>query len=228
VFSYVYVGLVPTTILLLILGAAIGGAIPSHPSWTEGYATNSTGGAMFAMLENAGGFGKFIAVILAFSVIGNIACSLYSLSINFQVVLPILVRVPRYVFSILITAIVIPVSIVIASNFLSSLNNFLGIIGYWVAVFIGITLTEHHYFRGGNPDTYDVGIWDIGDKLPIGAAALLAGALSFGLIIPCMDAAWFVGPIALHTGDLGVEVGLCLSVLLYIPLRTLEKSKFCR
>lgn len=178
---------------------------------------------MFAMLGSAGGFGKFIAVVLAFSVIGNIACSLYSLSINFQVVIPILVRVPRYVFSILITAAVIPVSIVVARNFLGSLGNFLGIIGYWAAAFIGITLTEHHYFRKGDPHAYDVGIWDVGSKLPIGAAALSAGALSFTLIIPCMDTAWYTGPIAVHTGDLGVEVGICLSVLLYIPLRTLEK-----
>jgi purine-cytosine permease-like protein len=223
VFSFVYVGLVLPTVLLLVLGAAIGGAVPRNPSWTAGYNADSTGGVMFAMLENAGGFGKFVAVILAFSVIGNIACSLYSLSINFQIIIPMLVRVPRYVFSILITAIIILVSIAIAGKFLSSLGNFLGVIGYWAAVYIGILLTEYHWFRNGDPGALDAFIWDIGSRLPVGLAALSAGALSFALIIPCMNATWYTGPIAQKTGDIGPGVGMVLSVLLYIPLRTLEK-----
>jgi purine-cytosine permease-like protein len=180
------------------------------------------------MFSLVGGFGKFVAVLLAFSVIGNTACSLYSLSISMQVLLPILVRVPRYVFSILITAVVIPVSIVAASNFYASLGNFLGVIGYWTAAYIGIALTEHHYFRKGDYDSYDLAIFNVASKLPIGTAALASGVLCFGLIIPCMDAVWYTGPIAIHTGDIGIEVGICLSALLYIPLRTLEVHFFNR
>jgi purine-cytosine permease-like protein len=183
---------------------------------------------MYALVAHIGGFGKFVAVLLAFSVIGNTACSLYSLSISLQTLLPILTRVPRYCFSILITAIVIPVAIVVASNFYASLGNFLGIIGYWTAAYIGIALTEHHYFRKGSYASYDPAIWDVRKKVPVGVAALAAGMLSFALIIPSMDTAWYTGPIAIHTGDLGVEVGICLSSLLYIPFRTLEIRYFGR
>ena len=66
----------------------------------------------------------------------------------------------------------------------------------------------------------------MGSRLPIGAAALTTGTLCFGLLIPCMHAASFVGPIVEHTGDLGFEVGVCLSVLLYILLRMLGKDRF--
>lgn len=168
-FSYVYTGVVGTTIPLMVLGAAVGGAISNVPSWAAAYETHSIGGVIFAMLQPAGGFGKFVAVILALSVIGNAACSLYALSISFQVLLPVLARVPRFTFSILITAVIIPVAIVIASNFYDSFGNFLAVIGYWTAAFIGIAITEHYYFRQGE---LDPAIWDVGSKLPLGAAAL--------------------------------------------------------
>ena len=39
---------------------------------------NHIGGVLVAMLEPAGGFGKFVAVLLALSVVGNIVCVLAS------------------------------------------------------------------------------------------------------------------------------------------------------
>lgn len=56
------------------------------------------------MLSPTGDFGKFLMVLLALSVMGNIAATFYSISLNFQVIFPFLIKVPRYVFSILGTA----------------------------------------------------------------------------------------------------------------------------
>jgi purine-cytosine permease-like protein len=56
------------------------------------------------MLSPAGGFGKFLTVLLALSVTGNIAATFYSTSLNFQIIFPFLLKVPRYVFSIIATA----------------------------------------------------------------------------------------------------------------------------
>lgn len=218
-----YIGYMLPSIPLLVLGAAIGGAVPNVASWNTAWNAYSTGGVVYAMVEPVGNFGKFVAVLLAFSVIGNTACSLYALSISLQTLLPILMRVPRYLFSIVIAAIVIPVAIVAASNFLESLNNFLGVIGYWTATYIGIAISDHFWFRRSGDDAYDSNIWNVGRMLPTGVAALGAMALSFGIIIPCMDAAWFSGPVGKRTGDLGIEVGMCLAALLYVPFRTLEK-----
>ena len=52
----------------MILGAAIGGATPNIPSWMEGYQTNAASGVLAAMLHPAGGFGRFVTVVLAVSV----------------------------------------------------------------------------------------------------------------------------------------------------------------
>jgi purine-cytosine permease-like protein len=207
---------------LMVLGAAIGGAIPNIPEWADGFDAGSTGGVMLAMLKPAGGFGKFVAVVLAFSLLGNLAGTMYSISCQFQLLLPIFVRVPRYVFSVVTMAIIIGVAIPVSKTLVDSLENFLGIISYWAAVFIGVIGTEHLYFRKGDASTYDIKIWNDAKKLPLGVAAFLSVALPFGLIVPCMSETWYTGPIAKTTGDIGFEVGFVLSVLCYLPLRTLE------
>jgi purine-cytosine permease-like protein len=181
---------------LLILGAAIGGAVPNVPEWAAAYETDSVGGVLAEMLAPAGGFGKFVVVILALSVIGNMAASMYSISLNIQMIIPFLVKVPRSIFSIITTAVIIPVSIKAASSFFESLENFLGVISYWSASFVAIMMVEFFWFRKMDYESYDPEIWDKGDKLPWGIAALTAAAFSFALVIPSMNEVWYTGPIA--------------------------------
>lgn len=206
----------------MILGAAIGGAVPNIPSWSTAYNTTSAGGVLAAMLEPAGGFGKFLVVLLAFSILGNIAGTMYSITLNFQLLLPWLVQIPRFVFSVVITAIVIPVSIFAAKNFFVNLENFIGIIGYWAAAYVAVVVVEHAWFRRSEYSTYDHASWNVAKTLPTGIAALGASALSFALVIPCMAQVWYTGPIAKSTGDIGFEMALVVTALLYVPFRSLE------
>lgn len=206
----------------MILGAAIGGAVPNIPSWSTAYNTDSAGGVLAAMLEPAGGFGKFLVVLLAFSILGNIAGTMYSITLNFQLLVPCLVRVPRFMFAIVITAIVIPVSIFAAKNFFVNLENFIGIIGYWSTAFVAVVVIEHAWFRRSDYSTYDHAIWNVAKALPTGLAALGASALSFALVIPSMAQVWYTGPIAKHTGDIGFEMTFAVTALLYVPFRYLE------
>ncbi|OBT56320.1 hypothetical protein VE04_02846 [Pseudogymnoascus sp. 24MN13] len=222
VFTYIYTGMAIPSILLLILGAAIGGAIPNVPEWDAANLANSVGGVVTAMLSPAGGFGKFVAVILALSVIGNIAISMYSIALNMQMFLPILTRAPRAAFSIITTAVLIPVSIEAAHSFFASLENFLGIISYWSASYVAIMIVEFAFIRKGDYMSYDHTIWRDWRMLPTGIASLGAGICSFGLIVPCMSQLWYEGPIAKSTGDIGFEVAFCLTTILYVPFRLLE------
>jgi hypothetical protein len=91
-------------VTLQCLGAAFAVAAPSVPAWNSGYAGGNIGGLLEAILQPTKGFGKFLTVLLSLSVAGNIAASLYSASLNIQVFIPPLVIVPRYVFSIVTTA----------------------------------------------------------------------------------------------------------------------------
>lgn len=72
--------------------------------WDTGYADGNVGGLLEAMLRPTGNFGKFLTVLLSLSVTGNIAASFYSISLNIQVFIPWLVIVPRYILSVLATA----------------------------------------------------------------------------------------------------------------------------
>ena len=91
--------------------------------------------------------------------------------------------------------------------------------GAWVSAIC----VEHLYFRKGNFVFYDIRSWNVPSRLPLGAAALGASALSFALVIPSMNQVWYTGPIARKTGDIGFEVAIAVTALLYIPLRHLEK-----
>ncbi|KAL3451519.1 permease for cytosine/purines, uracil, thiamine, allantoin-domain-containing protein [Aspergillus insuetus] len=223
IFTYTYLGLFLPTVPLMTLGAAIGATTPSIPAWSTGYDLYGVGGVLEAMLQPAGGFGKFVAVLLSFSLLGNLAASMYSISLNFQLLLPFFVRVPRFVWSVIYTAILIPVSVVAAKSFFTNLENFLYVIAYWSAAFVSVVLVEHFVFRHGDCTRYEHINWDRAKSLPSGIAAIGAMALSFGLVVPCMGQVWFTGPIAETTGDIGFEVALVLAGVLYLPLRWVER-----
>ncbi|GJC79179.1 purine-cytosine permease fcyB [Colletotrichum liriopes] len=225
IFSYIYLGILTPSVPLLILGAAIGGALDNVPEWKSGWDTYGIGGVMAAMLAPAGGFGKFVLVVLALSVIGNIATSMYSVALCMQLVLPIFAKVPRIVFVVVALSIMIPMAIRAAEAWAASLENFLGLIGYWAGCFDAVIIEELVVFRRMDYGSYNHAAWNVARMLPSGLAAIGASVLSFGLIIPGMDQAWFTGPIARTTGDIGFISAFVLTAIFYAPLRWLETRK---
>lgn len=208
----------------MALGAAIAGALPNNPAWQEGNEAYGVGGVLTAMLSSAGGFGKFVVVLQCLSLLGNTCSSFYAITLNFQALAPILFKVPRYIFAVIITAIIIPVAIYAYRDFYTSLSNFMSLISYWSASFVGIVITDFVVIRRCRFDSYDLAIWDKGSELPIGIAAIASAVLSLGLVVPCVREEWYTGPIASKTGDIGFEVAFVLSALAYVPLRLLEKK----
>ncbi len=55
------------------------------------------------MVSPVGEFGKFLMVLLSLSVTATNAPTIYSMCIDFQIIVPPLVAVPRYVFSVFAT-----------------------------------------------------------------------------------------------------------------------------
>lgn len=223
---YSYLGLLVPTVLLMTLGAAIGGAIPNVPGWDEALATNQIGGILGAMLAPIHGFGKFLLVVLALSLLANMSSTMYAISLNFQMIMPL--RVPRYVYSVVTTAIVIPLAIKAVENFFLNIEHLVALIGYWSASFVGIIFAENVAFRSATTSSYDPEIWDVASALPSGLAAIGAAVLSFGLVVPCIGQVWYTGPIAAKTGDIGFVVAFVCSALFYLPLRSFEKKRLRR
>ncbi|KAI0319137.1 cytosine-purine permease [Amylostereum chailletii] len=223
IFTYSFLGLIIPIVSIQCLGAAVAVAVPTVPEWEAGYGGENIGGLIAAMLRPVGGFGKFLLVLLSLGVTANISPTIYSIGFAFQTFIPWLVRVPRYLFSILSVAIIVPLAIVGQHKFYATLSNFLGIIGYWVGAYISVLLIEHFYFRRGDFAHYDSSAWNNPARLPSGVAALGASLLSFALVVPSMDQVWFVGPIGAKAGDLGFEMAMVVTAILYVPLRTAEK-----
>lgn len=90
-------------ITLQCLGAAAAISAPSVPNWVAGYTNGNVGGLIDAMLSPVGKFGKFLMVLLSLSVTATTAPIIYSICIDFQIIIPPLVAVPRYVFSVFVT-----------------------------------------------------------------------------------------------------------------------------
>ncbi|KAK7683187.1 hypothetical protein QCA50_013860 [Cerrena zonata] len=182
-FWYSFLGFNIPIITIQCLGAAVVGAASSVPAWSQGYENGNVGGLLEAMLQPVGNFGKFLTVLMALSVAGNVAPTLYSFGFNFQVFMPFLVSVPRYAFSLLATAIIIPLSIVGQHKFYDTLTNFLGLIGYWASAFLAVILMEHFVIRRGDFASYDLRYWNSPGKLPTGLPALGACLLACSLIV---------------------------------------------
>ena len=92
-------------ITLQCLGAAAAISAPSIPSWNTGYADGDIAGLMNAMLIPVGQFGKVLMVLLSLSVTGSNSLNVYSMCIATQTLIPPLMAIPRYVFSVLLTAV---------------------------------------------------------------------------------------------------------------------------
>ncbi|CAO1627520.1 unnamed protein product [Sympodiomycopsis kandeliae] len=214
---------------LFLLGASFALSTLDNPVWSD--ALSQSNGALFdlVMSSKAGGFGHFVTVILALSIIGNTSASVYSFGLSMPAILPPLARLPRFIFPLVIMAIVIPLAIVGADVFYDTLTSFTSILSYWVAPYVSSVLVDHIVIRRRRFESYDTTIWNQWSKLPIGLAAIGSALLSLAVIIPAVEQTWFTGPIAKKIGgDFGFELGFVVCAILYAPLRLLELKFFGR
>ncbi|GMK55769.1 hypothetical protein CspeluHIS016_0208250 [Cutaneotrichosporon spelunceum] len=225
-FCCVYLGLATPIILLQILGAACALAARSIPAWDTAAALG--GPNLVFTMAGAGGVAKFVMVLFCFSVTANVAPTIYSCGLSGQVVLPFLVRVPRYFLAIIVTAIYLPIAIVGSTHFFTIMLNFLGVLGYWTSLYLPPALVEPILYRNPvNTCTYPVEIWNKVSKLPWGLAFVVSAACAIPVCVAGMSQTWWTGWIARKVeggGDIGFELGFTVVLILFIPLRYLERK----
>lgn len=225
VFVYTYLGFFVSSITAHMLGAAFATSALSDPTWESGFDNgNNVGALVEAVLSPAGGFGKFITVLVALSIPSACAPTMYTFASSLMTISYYFAKIPRYIFAIISTAVLIPVAIVGATRFYATFTDVLSIIGYWSVIHGVMILLEHFLFRKDNFNAYVLEDFDKPRRLTPGIAALLAFFCAFGIIIPCMDQAWYVGPIArAGSGDIGIIAGSCVICLLYPKFRVIER-----
>lgn len=233
VFFSVVAGLTFPLFFCMILGAAAACAAVNNPIWGDYYSQNSMGGLTYAILvpNSLHGFGEFCCVLLAMSTVANNIPNMYTIALSAQAMYEPFAKVPRVVWTMAGNVAVLAISIPACYFFTGFMENFMNSIGYYLAIYSAIALTEHFVFKKGFKG-YDVDNWDKWDRLPIGIAgtsALVVGA--FGVALG-MDQTYWVGEIARkigeHGGDIGFELGASWAFIVYIILRPIEIKKFGR
>lgn len=225
-FSLVF-GLSFPLFFTMILGAASARAVMNNPMWMGYYNDNSIGGLTFAILvpDSLHGFGQFCCVILALSTVANNIPNMYTIALSAQAMWEPLAKVPRIVWTLLGNGATIAIAIPAYYKFESFISNFMNSIGYYLAIYSSIALSEHFIYRRGfkgyNPED-----WDKWDKLPIGIAgccALFVGAIGVGV---GMSQTYWTGElgrlIGEFGGDIGFELGAGFAFIVYNIIRPLE------
>lgn len=206
VFAATMLGLVSSFTFALIVGIGLGSGVASIPSWDSAY-NESQGALIVAGYEPLGNFGAFCAVIVALGLIANMIVPTYSSSVDFQVFSGWFNAVPRVVWNTVGVIIYTVCAIAGRESLAAIFTNFLALMGYWVAIWTAIFLEEHLIFRQLIPGmAWDWAAWNDRERLPLGAAALVAFLIGWAGSILCMAQVWYIGPIARLVGDYGADV----------------------
>ena len=225
VFWLTFLGVFIPCVLLETLGMAFTTGIANVPAWKTAFGdTGNVGGLLSAVVSPLGGFGKFLLVLLALSIIANNIPNDYSLGLSVQVFGKAFQKVKRYIWTLIGAVIYIIIAIIGSANFAATLQSFLLDIAYWLGAYAIILILEHFVFRRGQ---YNVDDWNTASKLPLGWAAIVA--LVAGLVGGLLgaDQLNFQGFITRHINqpsgiDLGFEFSVVLAAIVYLILRRIE------
>ncbi|MCJ1398628.1 hypothetical protein MMC11_001828 [Xylographa trunciseda] len=209
-FAMSLLGLSTSFALALISGIGLATGIPSLPAYATAYST-SQGALLVAAFAPLGAFGRFCAVVVALGLIANLIPPTYSSGVDFQLLARQAARVPRWAWNTVGVVIYTVCALAGRDSLAEIFTNFLALMGYWVAVWIAITIEEEVLFRGWwGGRGWNWADWDCKEKLPVGLAALTAFLVGWAGAVLCMDQVWYVGPIARLVGDYGADVSFLI------------------
>jgi purine-cytosine permease-like protein len=228
VFAATLIGLSLSFSFCFMLGVGLSSGINNDPAWAAAGA--GSGALIVAGYDDLGTFGKFCSVIVALGLIANMVPPVYSSGIDFQILGRYSVMVPRFIWN-TFGVIVFAVCALAGRDSLSAIfTNFLALMGYWVVLWIAITLEEQLIFR--RRTGYVWADWNKPGKLPSGLAALAAFLIGWVGAILCMAQFYYIGPLAKLVGengaDMGNYVGFAWAALVFPPLRFWELKRFGR
>lgn len=213
IFIWTFGGIYIGSTLGFLVGVALATLI-SNPDPAFGFAdvydSRGIGGLVGAVFAGHGagvrGFGRFIEVLLAFSIVGANIPNIYSFGLAIQAISLWTEKIPRILTTLVGFAIALIVSCILRDRFVEALENFLNVLSYWATPFACIVLLEHFVFR--QRIGYNVDVWDTPGMLPVGIAALFSWACGITAGFMGADQTWLVGPVAKAIGgaDIGFEL----------------------
>ncbi|KAL6937599.1 Purine-cytosine permease fcy2 [Hanseniaspora osmophila] len=219
---------------VLILGAAAAATTLVTPQYMTAYTDRGVGGMLYAIMveDSLHGFGQFCCVVLAMSTVANNVPNMYSIAFGAQSIWSPLKKCPRPLWTTVGTGITIAIGIGAYYKFTSFMSNFMDAISYYLGIYTTMGLSEHFIYNKGRMSSYNPADWDNWHKLPIGIAGccgLFVGAIGVAV---GMDQTYWVGElgrkIGEYGGDIGFELGVGFSFIVFNLLRPFEKKYFGR
>ena len=145
-FTLSFFGLLTSFTFALLVGIGLATGISSDSDYATAYST-SQGALLVEAFAPLGAFGRFCAVVVALGLIANLIPPTYSSGVDFQLLARQAARVPRWVWN-SVGVVIYTVCALAGRNYLAEIfTNFLALMGYWVAVWMALTLEEHLLFR---------------------------------------------------------------------------------
>lgn len=233
IFFFVLAGLCVPLIFTLALGAACITGVKTSTRYSDYYTDSSVGGLVYVILvdESLHKFGEFLCVIIALSTVCNNIPNMYSIALGAQALWSKFAKVPRVVWTLVGNGLTLAICIPGYYHFESVVDNFMNLIGYYLAIYDAISLTEHFVFRKGFGG-YNIEDYDDLSKLNPGYAGAFAFCCGAAGVVVGMDQTWYAGPIASKIGDYGADIGFELGASFafvgYMVSRPLELKKFGR
>lgn len=207
-----------------MIGVALGTGLLNNTDWANAYDISS-GALITEAFSPLGNFGKFCAVVVAFSSIANSVPGTYAASLDLQTCGHYALKVPRWVWILVQVIIQLACGIAGRNQLLIIFTNFLALMGYWLTICIVIVLLEHVVFQRCHVD-FDWSNWDKRRRLPTGIAAFITFLIGWVGAVVGMNQVYFIGPLARMVGDDGADLGVWLAtgltVIAYPILRFAE------
>jgi len=211
IFTLTTTGLSLSFTFAFMLGIGLATGITTLPAWSAAYDV-SQGALIVEGFRPLGSFGSFCSVIVALGLVANLIPPTYSSGVDFQTLGRHFLRVPRAVWNTIGVIIYAVCAIAGRTSLAQIFTNFLALMGYWVSIWIAISLEEQFIFRWRRADGdrgFVWSLWNCREKLPIGVAALVAFLVGWAGAILCMAQVWYTGPISKLVGEYGGDVS-CL------------------
>ncbi|KAF8001895.1 hypothetical protein HF325_002860 [Metschnikowia pulcherrima] len=256
VFTLTFLGIFLPTSFVGIIALLIGNIAMTHTPWAEAYEDLGMGGLLGAVFDPWGAGGKFLLVLIFLSLISNNILNTYLAVFGMQIIGLPLARVPRWLWSLLMTGLYLALAIIGRYKFATILGNFLPMVGYWLSIYFFLLLEENlifrtsrfrHLYRKEFEDTdadtselmgpakcnYNFLIWNTQGKLTRGLAATVAFLFGAAGAAVGMSQTYWIGPLARkvggeYGGDIAMWLCMGFSGVVYPALRYWELKKFGR
>lgn len=213
IFFGIFFGLWLPLTFTMILGAACATGTLTNARWLELYDSNSVGGLIYAILveDSLHGFGEFLCVILALSTVSNNIPNMYSVGLSAQAVWSPMRKVPRVFWTIAGNFVTLAICIPAYYDFADVMSNFMNLIGYYLAIYEAMSLSEHFIWNKGNFGAYDYENFHDKTVYPVGYAGVIGFCFGVAGCVLGMNQVWYIGVLSAKIGDYGGDIGFELA-----------------